>query len=149
MFIGMAPSWSEFANSQKLDLCRPAWDFEKGSDAAKLLGKILTGPEFASARRAYFTNVVKCTNRANKKKGEGIQDNCYESFLKEEIERVHPTTIIALGRTVHRFLKKREHNLKPVYHPSFLVRGGYSKRTHNCITKQDYAQQLKEALGLW
>lgn len=153
MFVGRAPSRSEYDfQKRKLERCRPALNPSEGSEAAKLLGRVFSSRIFKELdfdfSKAYFTNLVKCTSMVSQRVGarnEGRPINCYP-FLQTEIKKVKPEKTIAFGRDVQGFLKKHGHDFEEVYHPSFILRGGYLKGTHTRVKEQDYAQLLKKAL---
>jgi uracil-DNA glycosylase family 4 len=132
MFVGQAPSFAK-----NLSKRRPVLDCSEGSNAAKLLCEILRQLSYDPSG-FYFTNLAKCSSLTQHK--EGYPDRCFQ-FLQQEINEVKPKRIIALGRKVESFLKKKElPQLRFSYHPAYLLR--------HCITRQEYSQQLQSAIKL-
>lgn len=73
--------------------------------------------------RVALTNLVKCQfegNEQDRLKMKTIKQ-CYDKFLKEEIELLNPKIIIALGREVESFLKNQNIKIEIIYilHPSY------------------------------
>jgi uracil-DNA glycosylase family 4 len=131
MFVGQAPSFDKHLSKR-----RPALDCTEGSRAARLLCDMLRELNYDPSH-FYFTNLVKCSSLNPRK--EGSRTNCYE-FFQKEIKEAKPKRIVALGRKVESFLKKKEIDI-PVYfsyHPAYLLR--------NAITREKYSQQLKSAI---
>jgi len=132
MFVGQAPSFDP-----KLRKRRPVLHCSKGSGAAKLFCDMLSELDYDSDS-FYFTNLVKCSDLSLRK--EGSRANCYQFFC-QELKNVNPKRIVALGRKVESFLKKHEITV-PVcfsYHPAYLLR--------NAISREDYSQQLRNAIS--
>jgi uracil-DNA glycosylase len=103
MFVGQAPSWSEYGFSKKkLRKKRPVLHPSEGSRAAVLLGDAFKELRFDS-KKAYFTNLVKCTSIASKK--EGCPTNCFY-FLQQEILMARPKKVVAFGKQVNIFLER-------------------------------------------
>lgn len=69
----------------------------------------------------YITNVVKCNPPENKLKG---FDERELSLLKKELEILRPKTILALGRTAKKALKRIDFDAVYLRHPAWYVRRG-------------------------
>lgn len=138
MVVGQSPS-----SDRELDEKRPTL---RDSDGAILFNRILKELKL-NVDDFYHTNLIKCTSREVEGK-EGSADNCFPFFLEQEIEQVNPEIIIALGTKVYGYLKSKDINkkfdLREVYHPAFILRGGYLKGGHT-VTEKEYAEQLRLA----
>ena len=79
-------------------------------------------------RHIAHTNLVKCSNnyREQDKLNKETMEVCYKKFLLDEIKIFQPKVLIALGREVEKFLRKKEssHKLPVIYikHPSYYYR---------------------------
>jgi uracil-DNA glycosylase len=70
-----------------------------------------------------YTNLFKCSTKCEQ---EIIKDtsfeNCYEKHFDEEIKLIRPQTILALGKEVEKFLKRKQLNVIYIKHPSYFYR---------------------------
>jgi uracil-DNA glycosylase len=87
-------------------------------------------------KQVAHTDLLKCSTRNEQAKiPEEMFDKCYKQYLLKEIELLKPRLILALGREVERFLRKKqfEHNTPIIYikHPSYY----YKKEDEKVILK--------------
>lgn len=105
----------------------------------------------------YIANIVKCRPPMNRDPQEDEQDACIE-YLKNQIELVHPSIIVCLGRIAAKRLISpdyritRDHGswicrngiwMTSLYHPSALLRDPY-KRPDTFMDLMLIRDKLKE-----
>jgi uracil-DNA glycosylase family 4 len=120
------------------------------ADGERILERVMArGPTSKFLRRAcikagiyfesWFTNILKCALKNNKKKSDEPFENCF-SFLKEEIEIINPSVIILLGRNVQQFIhsksEMKKYNLKDLLHPSACKYKGIDEDTYASMIKE-------------
>lgn len=130
MFIGEGPGFEE--DQKGLPFVGPA---------GQLLTKMIQAIDLRR-EEVYVTNVVKCRPPENRTPLEEEIKAC-KPFLKEEIRRVNPKILVALGscaaRTLTgtskkisdlrgRFLDFQGRRLLSTYHPAYLLRNPGAKR---------------------
>jgi len=89
-----------------------------------------------SRKDVYICNVLKC-RPPNNRDPEAVEAEACESYLRSQIEIVHPEVICTLGRHAYNTLLKKDERITkirgtfteyrgikvlPTYHPSFLLR---------------------------
>uniref|UniRef100_A0A6M3IJL4 Putative DNA polymerase n=1 Tax=viral metagenome TaxID=1070528 RepID=A0A6M3IJL4_9ZZZZ len=128
MLVGEAPGGTEDRTGRPFD----------GKSGKELNGLYLPKCAEVSRERVFVSNVVKCRpGDKDETPSPELADFCGSHYLDEEIERIHPTHIAAVGATATRYLlgwdtvnMERVHGLvfysprfhtyvMPVYHPSF------------------------------
>lgn len=154
MFLGEAPGENED---------------ESGVPFVGRAGGVLTAAiEFLDLERedVYITNIVKCRPPANRNPEKSEIRMCTELWLKEELNRVKPKVIVALGKFAYSWLTQRDVKILkesgkprvlywneeevmifPLPHPAWVIRGGmYDGRTKK-ETYREYLKKLKVLLG--
>ena len=124
-------------------------------DSGELLRPAL---EDAGLHDYYLTNVVRCAPFLTDGKVESEHIKACAPYLEEEIQRLKPTWILALGNeAIERLLGRRQitgvagkeqvseryGNVFPVYHPSYILRG----RGREASWKLDIQRFVKLAKG--
>ncbi len=125
--------------------------------AGKLLDDMLSIIDI-DRTNCYIANIVKCRPPMNRDPRDEEQDACYP-YLKEQIELVHPTVIVCLGRIAAKriidpeFRITRDHGkwicrkgvwMTAIYHPSALLRD-VSKRPETFDDLLSIRQKLKDS----
>jgi len=129
MFVGEAPGRDEDL------LGRPFV-----GRAGKLLTKIIEAMKF-KRDEVYITNIIKCRPPENRNPQPNEIQEC-QGYLFEQIERIKPRMIVALGKVAASFfiadnlsmtkLRGRLYDFQgisvmPTFHPSYLVRNEQNK----------------------
>ncbi|WCK54167.1 uracil-DNA glycosylase family protein [Aneurinibacillus sp. Ricciae_BoGa-3] len=98
-------------------------------------------------KNAYVTNLVKCGLNNDQGEFKGIEyypseciHNCFNNFLKQEIEIVQPEVIFAFSKNVHKWVK----NLMPHQHVYYLPHP--AGRTKNKVRKMFYFWEVAQGL---
>jgi DNA polymerase len=142
MFIGEGPGYDE--DQQGLAFV---------GRAGQLLTKIIEAMGF-TRDQVFIGNIVKCRPPENRKPLPDEMHACLP-YLREQIQRLHPKIIVALGATAvqglleietvgitkmrGQWLSYKGIDLMPTYHPAYLLR--------NPTVKKDVWEDMKEVLA--
>ncbi len=121
-------------------------------------GEILVGPsgkllmeyveEYLSDHIVHATNAVKCyAPKSAMLKDGGLPTSQIQhcsGFLKEDIERIKPDLIVALGKDASEALDLLGVEYIHCHHPSYILRGGSDEYTRDMLARAD--AQLKGEL---
>jgi uracil-DNA glycosylase family 4 len=151
MFIGEAPGADE--DAQGLPFV---------GAAGQLLDKMIQAMGLDPEKDVYIANIIKCRPPANRKPEPSEMDTCIP-YLHEQIAKVNPKAIVALGNTAVAGLLGTKTGITkvrgawklyqgkipvmPTYHPSYLLRDTSVKAESKRQVWEDLQAVMKE-LGI-
>jgi len=129
MFVGAAPGKTE-------DACGTPYTGPSGKLLYEMLG------ELGLTQKVYLTNSLRCLLPPNTQPTQEQLDAC-KPWLKEEIERVRPQQIVALGGIAQEQLRGLGYEAPETSHPASSHRNPKERE----IWKRKFRKAIREVLG--